>query len=74
MWCLTLACLPGSSSSGVVKLPHAEFWNSMPGLIAEGFVFTLSGFKSGSAGRGVSSTGSAESYKPVASKSGYGAL
>ncbi|EGD81517.1 hypothetical protein PTSG_11853 [Salpingoeca rosetta] len=30
--------------SGVPRIPHAEFWTSLPGLISDGFAFTLSGF------------------------------
>jgi len=64
-------------SQGTMALPQAEFWHSLPGLISDGFKFTFVdcfGARSGSVSRGVVSTGSTESYKPVASKSGYGAL
>eukprot|EP00043_Microstomoeca_roanoka_P017619 m.184651 g.184651 ORF g.184651 m.184651 type:complete len:870 (+) comp16673_c1_seq1:139-2748(+) len=30
-------------SSGTPRIPHAEFWTELPGLISAGFAFTLSG-------------------------------
>jgi hypothetical protein len=67
-----------------MQLPNATFWSSLPGLVGDGFKFAFVDCFGASGGAkvaystapsgGVTSTGSAEPYKPMTSNSGYGAL